>query len=142
LPAAVRLAQCHAYWERSPRAYSGNPFQLTAPIHGTFLGTLDFVSTTDTGQIAGGIQLDTEYSLRDIRELWLTKTAARVVDVNPDEVDCQARPTTCRGSILVQGNRQTVGRETVHFELAAPQGASGSGSATIFTTLGEDPVPF
>jgi hypothetical protein len=140
--AAERLAQCRAYWERSPSAYSGNPFQLTAPIHGTFLGTLDFVSTTETGQIAGGIQLDTEYSLRDVRELWLTETAARVVDVNPDEIDCQARPTTCRGSILVQGNRQAVGRETVHFELAAPQGAQGSGSATVFTTLGEDPVPF
>ena len=142
LPPAARLAQCRAYWERSPSAYSGNPIQLTAPIHGDFLGALDFVSTTETGQLAGGIQFSTSYELRDVRELWLTETAARVGDVDPDQVDCQASPATCRGPILVQGNRHTVGRETVHFELAAPTGASGGGSATIYTSLADDPVQF
>jgi hypothetical protein len=142
LPAAVRLAQCRDYWNRSPRAYSGNPVQLTAPIHGEFLGALDFVSTTETGQLAGGIQFSTDYELRDVRELWLTETAARVVDVDPDQIDCQASPETCRGRIVVQGNRQLVGRGTVHFELAAPSGASGGGSATVYTSLAEDPVQF
>lgn len=142
LPAATRLAQCRDYWERSPSAYSGNPVQLTAPIHGTFLGALDFVSTTETAQLAGGIQFSTDYELRDVRELWLTETTARVGEVDPDQVDCQASPTTCRGPILVQGNRQMVGRGTVHFELAPPSGASGSGSATIYTSLAEDPVQF
>lgn len=142
LPAAVRLTQCRDYWARSPSAYSGNPIQLTAPIHGEFLGALDFVSTGETGQLAGGIQFSTDYELRDVRELWLTETAARVEDVDPDQIDCQASPTTCRGRLVVQGNRQVVGRGTVHFELVAPSGASGGGSATVYTSLAEDPVQF
>jgi hypothetical protein len=142
LPAAARLAQCRAYWDPSPSAYSGNPIQLTAPIHGAFLGALDFVSTSETAQLAGGIQFSTDYELRDVRELWLTETPARVTDVDPDQVDCQASPATCRGQILVQGNRQAIGRGTVHFELSAPAGASGGGSATIYTSLADDPVQF
>ena len=69
------------------------------------------------GQLAGGIQFSNDYELRDVRELWLTETAARVVDVDPDEVDCQASPHDVPGPD--PGAGQSPGRRAGHGALRA-----------------------
>lgn len=140
-PPAERLAACQKFWGASPWAYSGNPFQLTAPVHGQMYGPLDFTSV-DPPQILGGIAITSDWALHDAVELWLTDSAASIADLDPSEIDCATRADTCRGRVLLDGAASPGGRNAIHFELSSPSSASAGGSATIQVRLDEDAQPF
>lgn len=119
--------------------YAGNPLQLTAPRYGNFLGTIDYVSSV---QLLGGFQIVANYSLRDLRELWVTQTAARVDTLDINEVDCRSKPDTCRGRVILSGT--VVGRSergVFYLNLTSPV-PGVAGSASVLTRLDEDPVQF
>jgi hypothetical protein len=141
----TRKAACHALWRISPAIYSGNPRQTTAPVHGALAGVSYYLSTGPP-QILGGIAFSTAWSLPNPKELWLTDTAATVDMVDPAAYDCGVSPTTCRGTVMVDGTATTPGRGAVHFELRAPfvpgPFASLSGSATLEIALDETPAQF
>ncbi|MSP61179.1 MAG: hypothetical protein EXR72_12705 [Myxococcales bacterium] len=135
-----RLGKCIAYWRASPFAYTGSPGQLTAPLHGQLFGLIDFASITPP-QSLGGIQLITDYFLRDLRELWFTQTGAKVAALDPDVLDCKGNPDTCRGTLFLQGNAGTPARGIYHFNLSSRQPGVG-GTASVYTRLDEDAVQF
>jgi hypothetical protein len=129
-----RLAACNAYWAQSPYAYSGNPRQLTAPVHGQLLGATDWTSASPP-QIVGGVQIITDWALPDAREIWLTQTDATIAALDPNVVDCASAPTTCRGSVLLDGTAGLGGYRTIHFELTSPTVQGLAGAASIQTNL-------
>jgi hypothetical protein len=141
--ATTRKDACNAWWANSPyAAYTGNPIQLTAPIHGQLYGMLDFQSVSPApSQILGGIEITSNFSLRDIRELFLTVATAKFQDLDPAETDCKANPTKCRGSLFLQGNTEPPQNGIFHATLTSPTGGA-SGTAAIETRLDEDPVQF
>ena len=139
--AATRLAACKTYWAASPAAYSGNPLELTTPVHGTLFGAIDFVSQMPS-QIAGGILVETDYELKHITDLWLTQTTATATNLDPAQLDCTKSPTTCRGAIYVSGTASPLARGTLHVDLASPTPGGPTGAATIYNTLDQDPVQF
>ncbi len=147
---ADRLAMCLAWWGRpsfdSPPTsgrYTGDPLQLTSPVNGELFGMLDYQAIAPApGQIVGGIQIISDFSLHDLRELWFTQTAATVEMVDPDVVDCAAHADTCRGGVFLQGTAGPSDRGIFRMELSAPGGGPQSGSASVYTRLDEDPVQF
>ena len=142
LTAEARKCACRDLWNASPASYSGNPIQLTSPVHGALYGVLDYQSTMPP-QALGGIAFHVDYSLPSARELWLTDTAAEVSHVDPNQLDCHARPDSCRGITLLDGTAASeAGRQAIHFELRSPTGAAITGSAAIETNLDRDPQQF
>ena len=139
--AADRLTACQAFWRASPFAYTGNPLQLTKPVHGQLFGMLDFVSLAPA-QSLGGILIITDFALRDLRELWITEATGKVAALDPNAIDCKTTPDTCRGALLVQGDAGTPERGIFRFDLASPPPATLSGTASVLTRLNEDPVQF
>jgi hypothetical protein len=138
--APTRLGACLAFWSQSPFAYTGSPLQLTRPVHGTLFGMLDFASITPA-QTLGGIQVISDFALRDLRELWFTEPTAKVATLDPDQIDCKAAPDTCRGALFLQGNAGPAQNGIFRFDLSSPQGTV-SGTASVLTRLDEDPVQF
>jgi hypothetical protein len=139
---ADRLSACQSYWLDSPFAYDGNPLELTAPLHGILYGMVDFTSIAPLPtQVVGGIQVITDFALRDLRELWFTQTTATVDALDPDQIDCVAHPDTCRGAILLQGAAGSPDRGLYRFLLASPTPTT-SGTAAVYTNLDQDPVQF
>ena len=126
---ADRLAACSAYWE-NPLAYTPNPLQITAPIHGQLYGELAYVTTTPPSAF-NSLRIDSNVNLRGIRELFFT--------VEPDQVMPLAR-----GPLFLDGTPDAGGRDVVHFDLAPPLGSTMavSGSAALLVELDENPVQF
>jgi hypothetical protein len=120
--------------------YTGDPRQLTNPIHGQFYAAVDFLSVKPS-QISGGMKIESPFAIRDVRELWFTQTKATIGKLDQDQIDCAASPSTCRGPIYLQGAVDVFGRDVVHFDLTSPD-HSVSGTAAVYTQLGRDPVSF
>jgi hypothetical protein len=135
-PAAERLAACRDYWLASPLSYTPNPYQLTAPIHGTLWGMMPYVTTTPVSGFEG-LRLDTPVNLKGIRELFLTLESFDADDMQnnrPDGVD----PLN-RGPVILQGFPNRGGNYVIHFALT---GSGGSGEAALYVDLDSDPVQF
>jgi len=127
---AERLATCEAYWASSTLAYSPNPLQITAPIHGQLYGEVTYISLGAPG-IFDSIRIDSPIALKGIRELWMT--------TEPDVVDVMNR-----GPIYLDGTPGDGGREVVHIDLSPPFGsmATITGTAALLVDLDQDPVYF
>ena len=142
LTAEMRKCACRDLWNASAAAYSGNPIQLTAPVHGALYGVVDFQSLAPP-QLLGGVSFHVEYKLPSVRELWLTDTTALVDKLDPAQLDCRAHPDTCRGATILDGYLSPdTGRQASHFELRSPSGEALTGSAAIETNLDADPAQF
>jgi hypothetical protein len=131
--AAERLAACRQYWS-DPLAYTPNPAQVTAPLHGTVYG---FVGYTTTRPPAGydGLRIDSPINLRGLRELWVTsETAPAGVADGVDFVDPDHR-----GPTVMQGVPDAGGRDVIHIDLTGP---GGSGTAALLVNLDQDPIQY
>jgi hypothetical protein len=128
MPAAARLAACQAYWS-DPVAYSPNPVQLTAPLHGTVYG---FIAYATQKPAAGydGVTLQTPDRLTGTRELWLTLETAPVDQVQPLR----------GGSVILDGKPDHGGFSVIHIPLTSPIPGGPSGTAAIETNLDQDPL--
>ncbi len=126
--AADRLAACNAYWKEQPLAYSGNPRQITAPIHGVLYG---FVTYTTTSPPAGydGIRIETPVHLKGLRELWLTSETASIAAVDPK----------ARGPVFLHSEPAKGGRGVVFFNLL---GTSAAGTAALYVDLDDPGISF
>ena len=126
--AADRLAACQTYWDTSPFAYTPNPAQITAPIHGEIYG---FVSYTTSIPATGydGLRIDSPTRLKGAQELWLT-----VENVPPEQVD-----VTNLGPVFLEGKPTPGGIDVIHFDLT---GAVGSGTAALEVNLDDPSVNF
>jgi len=130
------------FWAKSPFAYSGNPLELSRPVHGVLLGTVDYQALSPP-QILGGIEITSDWSLLDAREMWFTQTAATIAALDPDRVNCAGgSAAACRGNVLLDGAAVPGGTGTIHFELTSPSVAGLSGSASIQIALDRSPEQF
>lgn len=125
-----RLNACAAYWNKSVLTYTGNPYQLVSPMHGTVYGFVSYITVSPPADY-DGLRIDSDINLNGIRELWYT--------TEPDKVD----PLN-RGPILLRGVPDTGGRGWVHFDLTAPAGVMGSasGTASIYVNPDQDNTQF
>lgn len=123
-----RLVACQAYWAISPLAYTANPAQLTAPLHGTAYG---FVAYTTTSPPAGydGVRLDSPTKLRGAQDFWLSLESVAVADVKAND----------QGPIFLEGKPTPGGNDVIHFDLTGP---SASGTATLLVNLDNESVVF
>ena len=136
----VRKSQCLEFFRQNPFAYVGNPLQLTAPRNGVFFGTADYTSFQPP-QVIGGMNLQSAFGLRNLRELWVTQTKARLDALEIQEVDCKAKPDKCRGRVVLQGSVEGDDRGIFHVDLRSPL-PGVSGHASVYTRLDTDPVLF
>jgi hypothetical protein len=129
--AAERAAICEAYWSASPLAYTPNPAQLTAPLHGAVYG---FVGYSTTSPPAGydGLRLDSPTNLRGIEELWLTTESVALADVDPRR----------EGALFLDGAPTPGGRDVVHFDLRSLSMQPISGTAALYVSLDESSFGF
>lgn len=135
-PAAERLAACRDYWLASPLAYTPNPYQITAPLHGTLWGMMPYTTTTPVSGFEG-LRLDTPVNLKGIRELFVTRETFDqddMVNNRPDGVD-----PIHRGPVILQGYPNRGGNYVIHFDLT---GSGGSGAAALYVDLDSDPIQF
>jgi hypothetical protein len=125
-----RLAACQAYWSASPLAYTPNPLQITAPLHGALYGELSYVTTTPPSAFSS-IRIDSNVKLSGVRELWLTS--------EDDAVDPRQR-----GPIFLDGVPDVGGLQVIHFDLTPPFGSqlAVSGTAVLLDQLDDDTVQF
>ncbi|HEX8952549.1 MAG TPA: hypothetical protein VF945_11925 [Polyangia bacterium] len=130
-PAAERAAICQAYWSASPLAYTPNPAQLTAPLHGSVYG---FIGYTTTSPPAGydGVRLDSPTHLRGIEELWLTT----------ESVPMAAVDARSEGALLLDGAPTPGGRDVVHFDLRSLSAQPISGTAALYVGLDDNSFGF
>jgi hypothetical protein len=128
--AAQRLAACQQYWSASPLAYTPNPAQLTAPLHGAVWGFVTY-NTTSPPANYDSIRIDAPEHLGGIRELFMT--------VEPDAVD-----PLHRGPLYLHGTPDAGGNGWVHFDLAPPYGSSlaAAGTAALFVDPDEATAKF
>lgn len=124
-----RLMACQMYTSASDLTYVPNPYQITAPAHGTVYGFVGFVSLTPPANY-DGYRLDTPVSLKGLQELFYTVEGPNVDPLN-------------RGPLFMTSTLTPGGRDVLHFDLvhADPNGTA-SGTATVYTNLDEDPVQF
>lgn len=131
--AADRLAACKAYWS-DPLAYTPNPAQVTAPLHGTVYGFVGY-STMHPPAGYDGLRIDSPIALKGIRELWLTdETRPAGSAAGSDFVDPKHRGPTALDGVPDHG-----GRDVVHFDLTGPAGA---GTAALLVNLDQDPTQY
>lgn len=112
---ADRLAACQAYWQDS-LAYTPNPMQLTAPLHGTVYGFPAYITFTPTAGY-DGVRLDTPTNLSDIDQFWITLESH---PFDPDHI----------GPVYLAGTRDRGGNDVIHFALSPPPGSDFSDSGT------------
>jgi len=129
-PPKERLDICSGYWATSPLAYTPNPAQLTAPLHGTVWGFVNFTTTAPPGNF-NAIRMDSPERLVGIRELFFT--------VEPDQVDPHQR-----GPLYLQGTPGMGGNSWVHFDLLPPFGSqlAVAGAAALFVETDQYPTKF
>jgi hypothetical protein len=123
---AARLQACQAYWS-DPLAYTPNPAQLTAPLHGTLLGFI-YYSTQDPPANFDGVTIRSPIRLSGVRELWVTRESVAVDRVSP----------VSGGTLLLDGAADRGGAGTLHFTLSSPLPGGPSGVATVLTDLDHD----
>jgi hypothetical protein len=116
--AADRLAACQAWWASSPLAYTPNPLQITAPLHGYVYGFLAYVTATPPTDY-DAIRIDTPVNLDGLQELFVTDEGA-TVDVN------------MRGAVYLTSKPSPGGNDVAHFDLAGP---SASGTLAVLAAL-------
>jgi hypothetical protein len=126
-PGKDRAAACEQFW-RDPLTYTGNPAQLTAPLHGVSYGFTNYVTPSPPSGF-DAIRLDTPVNLRGLRELWMTIETVPTAQVKPTE----------RGALFMASTPAPGGGGVVHFDLAGP---SGAGAATLYVDLDQDSVQF
>ena len=126
---AERRATCDAYVAASDLTYIPNPFQVTAPLHGTIYGFVHFVTITPPANY-DGFRIDSPLNLKGTQELFMT--------VENATVDAQNR-----GPLFLVSTKTPGGVDVLHFDLvhAAPMGTA-SGTAALLTDLDQDPVQF
>jgi hypothetical protein len=127
MAAADRLAACQAYWS-DPLAYSPNPVQLTAPLHGSVYGFIAY-STLKPAAGYDGITLQTPDRLAGTRELWLTVENVPVEQVQPQG-----------GTVILDGKPDHGGFSVIHIPLTSPIAGGPSGAAAIEANLDQDPL--
>jgi hypothetical protein len=126
-PPDQRLSACQQYWSASPLAYTPNPAQLTAPLHGAAWGFVTYNTTAPPANY-DAIRIDSGLHLAGIRELFIT--------VEPDAVDA-----IHRGPTYLRGTPDPGGDGWVHFDLAPPFGSSlpAAGTAALFVDPDQNP---
>lgn len=138
VPAAAssteRRTACDAYITNPdgtphPLAYVPNPFQLTAPLHGTSYGFVKFISVSPPSNY-DGFRIDTPLNLKGVREIFFTIEGTTVDPKN-------------RGPLFLTSQLSQGGVDIVHFNLihADPMGTA-SGTAALEVDLDQDPVQF
>ena len=130
-PASARAAACAAWWSGSPLAYTPNPAQLTAPLHGAVYGFVGYLTTVPPSDY-DGLRIDSATNLRGIEELWLTSERVAV-----DAVDARSE-----GPLYLDGVPTPGGRDVIHFDLRSPSGEAISGTAALYVSLDEDTASF
>ncbi|MGZ3438520.1 MAG: hypothetical protein ACXVDD_03350 [Polyangia bacterium] len=130
-PAATRASLCQAYWSASALAYTGNPAQLTAPLHGSVYGFIGY-STTSPPAGYDGLRLDSPTNLRGIQELWLTSESVPVAEVDAHN----------QGALFLDGVPTPGGRELVHFDLRSLSMQPISGTAALYVGLDDNAAGF
>jgi hypothetical protein len=125
----ARLTACTQYWNQAPvgTAYVPNPYQITAPRHGIYYGSITFVTQTPPTDY-DGVRLDVAVNLKGIQELFFT--------VEGNSVDPLHRGPLFLTSVSVPG-----GREVPHFSLIGNNNGV-SGSASVYTNLDDAPAQF
>jgi hypothetical protein len=130
--ASVRLAACQAYWAKSPLAYTGNPAQVTAPIHGTAYGFV-YYQTNRPSAAYDGIRIDSPTNLAGAQDLWFSTETAPLAMVDGNN----------QGPIFLEGKADQGGNDVIHFDLTAPSAASTvTGTAALYTNLDNSSVEF
>jgi hypothetical protein len=126
--AADRLTACKTYWATSPFAYTGNPAQITAAVHGEVYG---FVGYTTTTPPAGydGIRIDSPTTLNGAQELWLSLESVPLANVDPAN----------QGPVYLEGKPDQGGNGVIHFDLTGP---TASGTAALEVNLDDTSVSF
>jgi len=124
-----RRAACDSFIQQSPNTYIGNPYQITAPLHGTVYGFPKFVSVTPPANY-DGFRVDTPTNLKGVREIFMTVEGPTVDPKN-------------RGPLFMISQMTQNGQGVVYFNLihADPMGTA-SGTAALLVDLDEDPVQF
>ena len=126
--AADRLAACKSYWDASPFAYTGNPAQITAPVHGEVYGFVGYTTTTPPSGY-DGIRIDSPTTLGGSQELWLTVENVPVANVDPAH----------QGPVYLEGKPDQGGNDVIHFDLTGP---TASGTAALEVHLDDTGVSF
>jgi hypothetical protein len=124
-----RRAACDSYLQSGPNTYIANPYQITAPLHGTVYGFKKFVSVTPPANF-DGFRIDSPLNLKGVQEIFFTVEGATVDPLN-------------RGPLFLISERTLDGNDVVHFDLihADPMGTA-SGTAALLVDLDQDPVQF
>jgi hypothetical protein len=130
--ASVRLAACKDYWNKSPLAYTGNPAQVTAPIHGTAYGFV-YYQTNRPSASYDGIRIDSPTNLAGAQDLWYSVETAPLAMVDGNN----------QGPMFLEGKADQGGNDVIHFDLTS-QSASGtaSGTAALYTNLDNSSVEY
>lgn len=124
-----RRAACDSFIQQSPNTYIGNPYQITAPLHGTVYGFPKFVTVTPPANY-DGFRIDSPTNLKGVREIFFTVEGSTVDPMN-------------RGPLFMTSTMTQNGQGVVYFNLthADPMGTA-SGTAALLVDLDEDPVQF
>ncbi len=130
-PAAARAAACQAYWAVSPLAYTPNPAQLTAPLHGAVYGFVGYLTTVPPADY-DGLRLDSPTNLRGAQELWLTSERVPVASVS----------ATSEGPLFLDGVATPGGRDVIHFDLRSLSMQPISATAALYVNLDDDTASF
>lgn len=126
---AERRAACDAYVAQSPNSYVPNPYQLSAPLHGTVYGFVRFITVTPPANY-DGFRIDSPTNLKGVREIFMTLEGANVDPKN-------------RGPLFLVSQPTAGGRDVIHFDLTNPNPLQKvSGTAALLVNLDEDPVQF
>jgi len=123
---------CDAYILQPPTpalTYIPNPYQFSAPLHGTIYGTVQFLSSSPPAD-CDGFRIDTPLQLKNVQEIFFT--------IETDNVDPMNR-----GPLFLISKKTQVGNDVIHFNLLpASANINASGTAALETDLDTDPVQF
>jgi hypothetical protein len=135
-PPEERLRRCHEYW-KDPLAYTPNPAQLTAPIHGPIWGYIDYTTLVPPSGF-NSTRLDTAINLRGIRELFATIETLDAGDLAADPPRPDGVDPLNRGPVYFQGYPSVGGAGVVNIVLTGV----ASGHASLLVDLDADPIGF
>ena len=123
-----RRAACDSFIQQGPNTYVANPFQITAPLHGTVYGFAKFVSATPPANY-DGFRVDTPTNLKGVREIFFTVEGPTVDPLH-------------RGPLFLISQMTQNGQDVVYFNLihADPMGTA-SGTAALLARSRRRPGP-
>ena len=139
-PPADRLRFCEEYW-KDPLAYTPNPFQVTAPIHGPIWGYISFTTIPPAAPAQGfdSTRIDSPINLRGIKELFATVETLDAADLAADPPRPDGVDPLNRGPVYFQGFPSVGGQGVVNINLVGP---TASGHASLYVDLDDDPIGF